>query len=337
MSVGLLSLFDDIAAIAKVAAASLDDVASQAAKAGLKAAGVVIDDTAVTPRYVIGFAARREIPIVLKIAKGSLRNKLLFLMPAALALSNFFPGLVTPLLMLGGAYLCYEGVEKLFEVVWPHRAHVHEARLGTVALNAKTLEDEKVAGAIKTDFILSAEIMAIALAAIPGGNFATQAAVLILVAVGITAGVYGAVALIVKADDVGVMLARNKSASPLGAVSRTLGRMLVLGMPVFLAFLSAVGTAAMIWVGGGIIVHGLDEYGLSSISAAIHAASEAAAHVLPWLSGTVEWAGFAAGSGIVGVLIGAALIPVGGFLVAPSWRLLKRMLRPASERGPKAP
>src|SRR6187401_366655 len=158
-----------------MAAASLDDVVSQAAKAGVKAAGVVIDDTAVTPRYVLGFAAERELPIVGKIAAGSLRNKLLILLPAALALSYFLPSTITPLLMIGGAYLCYEGAEKILELVMPHHAHEHEAQLGTVALSAKTMEDEKVASAIKTDFILSAEIMAITLAAVPAGSFVTQA------------------------------------------------------------------------------------------------------------------------------------------------------------------
>ena len=169
MSIGLIALLDEVAAIAKVAAASLDDVASQAAKAGAKAAGVVIDDAAVTPRYVVGFAAERELPIVGKIAAGSLRNKLLILLPAALVLSYFLPWTITPLLMLGGAYLCYEGVEKIFETIAPYRAHEHEAQLDTVALNPQTLEDEKVASAIKTDFILSAEIMAITLAASAGG------------------------------------------------------------------------------------------------------------------------------------------------------------------------
>ena len=210
MSVGLIALLDDIAAIAKVAAASLDDVASQAAKAGAKAAGVVIDDAAVTPGYVIGFAAKRELPIVGRIAAGSLRNKLLILLPVALALSYFLPWTITPLLMIGGAYLCYEGVEKVLEAVMPHRAHQHEAQLGTVALNTKTVEDEKVASAIKTDFILSAEIMAIALAALPAGSFVTQALVLALVGIGITVAVYGVVALIVKADDFGVALAKQR-------------------------------------------------------------------------------------------------------------------------------
>ena len=330
MSIGLMALLDDVAAIAKVAAASLDDVASQAAKAGVKAAGVVIDDTAVTPGYVIGFAAKRELPIVGKIAAGSLRNKLLILLPVALALSTFLPWTITPLLMLGGGYLCYEGVEKVLEAVMPHHAHAHEAQLGTVALNAKTLEDEKVASAIKTDFILSAEIMAITLAALPAGSFVTQALVLALVGIGITVAVYGVVALIVKADDVGVALARNERASVIAGTGRALGRALVRGMPVFLTFLSVVGTAAMIWVGGGIVLHGLEVYGPPSIGATVHAATEAAAHALPAAAGVLEWIVEAAISGVLGLLVGAATIPIVGFVLAPAWKRLKRLLHRAA-------
>ena len=326
MSVGLIALLDDIAAIAKVAAASLDDVVSQAAKAGAKAAGVVIDDTAVTPGYVIGFAAKRELPIVGKIAAGSLRNKLLILLPVALALSYFLPSAITPLLMFGGAYLCYEGVEKLFEAILPHHAHQHEAELGTVALQAQTLEDEKVASAIKTDFILSAEIMAITLAALPTGSILMQATVLAVVGIGITVAVYGVVALIVKADDAGLALARNDGASAIGSVGRGLGRGLVRGMPVFLTLLSAVGTAAMIWVGGGIILHGVEIYGPPSIGHAVHAATDAAAHALPSVAGALKWIAEAAISGVIGLVVGAASIPIIGFAVAPAWKRLKRFL-----------
>jgi predicted DNA repair protein MutK len=329
VSVGLIALLDDVAAIAKVAAAQLDDVAAQAAKAGTKAAGVVIDDAAVTPRYTMGFAAVREIPIVRKIAIGSLRNKLLILLPLALALSYFLPAAITPLLMIGGAYLCYEGTEKVFEAIVPHQAHAHEAALGSVAIDPRTLEDEKVAGAIKTDFILSAEIMAIALSVLPAGNVWTQAIVLALVAVGITAAVYGAVALIVKADDFGVALAANRSDSVVGAISRGVGRGLVYGMPGFLKLLSIVGTAAMIWVGGGIIVHGLETYGATSIGHAIHHAAEAAAHAMPFARAAIEWIVSAAGAGIVGLIVGAVLIPVIGYVIAPAWKAVKGLIRPA--------
>ena len=326
MSIGLIALLDDVAAIAKVAAASLDDVASQAAKAGMKAAGVVIDDTAVTPGYVIGFAAKRELPIVGKIAMGSFRNKLLILLPVALALSYFLPSAITPLLMFGGAYLCYEGVEKVLEAIMPHQAHQHEAQLGTVALNAQTLEDEKVASAIKTDFILSAEIMAITLAAIPVGSIWMQAMVLALVGIGITVAVYGVVALIVKTDDVGLALANNGGASAVSGLGRALGRGLVRAMPVLLAILSVVGTAAMIWVGGGIVLHGLEIYGPPAIGLAVHAAVEAAAHTLPSVAGGIEWLVAAAISGVIGLVVGAASIPIVGFAVAPAWKWLKRFL-----------
>jgi predicted DNA repair protein MutK len=326
MSVGLIALLDDVAAIAKVSAAYLDDVAGQAAKAGAKAAGVVIDDTAVTPGYVIGFAAKRELPMVGKIAAGSLRNKLLILLPVALALSYFLPWTITPLLMIGGAYLCYEGVEKVLEAVMPHQAHQHEAQLGTVALNPQTLEDEKVASAIKTDFILSAEIMAITLAGLPTGSFAMQAIVLAVVAIGITVAVYGVVALIVKADDLGVALAGNDRASVLAGVGRAFGRGLVRGMPVFLTILSVIGTAAMIWVGGGIVLHGIEVYGPPAIGSAVHAAAEAAAHALPTIAGLLEWIVEAAISGVLGLLVGAATIPIVGFAIAPAWKGLKRIL-----------
>ena len=326
MSVGLIALLDDIAAIAKVAAASLDDVVAQSAKAGIKAAGVVVDDTAVTPRYVLGFAAERELPIVGKIAAGSLRNKLLLLLPATLVLSYFLPWMITPLLMFGGAYLCYEGTEKVLEAIIPDQAHAHEAQLGTVALNPHTLEDEKVASAIKTDFILSAEIMVITLAAVADGSILMQALVLALVGVGITVAVYGVVALIVKADDVGVALAKNSGGSTADSISRAFGRALVLGMPGFLTFLSAVGTAAMIWVGGGIIVHGLGVYGVYSVGDTINSAAEAAAHVLPSAAGPLRWTVMAFLSGIVGLLIGVVLIPIVGFVLAPAWKLLKEIL-----------
>jgi predicted DNA repair protein MutK len=326
VSIGLLALLDDVAAIAKVAAASLDDVAGQAAKAGVKAAGVVIDDTAVTPRYVVGFSSRRELPIVAKIARGSLRNKLLVLLPAALILSYFLPWAITPLLMFGGAYLCYEGVEKVFEALVPHHAHAHEAELGSVALDPQSLEDEKVAGAIKTDFILSAEIMAITLAAVPYSTIWTQAAVLALVGIGITVAVYGVVALIVKADDAGVALAGNTKATAMGATSRALGRALVFGMPGFLTFLGITGTAAMIWIGGGIIVHGLDHYGLAAIGDAIHAAGHMVALALPAVGAVLEWIVTAALSGVLGLVIGAVSIPLAGYVIAPVWKRMKALL-----------
>ena len=332
MSIGLLGLLDDVAAIAKVAAASLDDVAAQATKAGAKAAAVVIDDAAVTPRYVFGFAAERELPIVGRIAVGSLRNKLLILLPAILAISYFLPAMLTPLLMLGGVYLCYEGTEKVLEAIAPHKAHDHEARVGTIAVNARTLEDEKVASAVKTDFILSAEIMAITLAAVPDASFWMRALVLGVVGIVITIAVYGVVALIVKADDMGVALARNDGGSVTGAMSRMLGRALVLGMPGFLTFLGAVGTAAMIWVGGSIIVHGLEAYDFYTIAHGIGSVAEAAAHALPSVGGSLKWAVETVLSGVVGLFVGAISIPAVGYTVAPVWRLSRTVWYKQHER-----
>ncbi|MCB4822022.1 DUF808 domain-containing protein [Roseicella aerolata] len=320
MATGLIALLDDVAALAKVAAASLDDVAAQAGRAGVKAAGVVVDDAAVTPRYVVGFAAARELPIIWRIALGSLKNKLLFLLPAALLLSLLAPWAITPLLMLGGAFLCYEGAEKLYEALWPHAAHEHEAKTGAAPEDPVAFEEARISSAIKTDFILSAEIMALTLATVPEASLWMQAAVLALVGLGITIAVYAAVALIVKADDAGVALvARART----GAV-RGLGRLLVVGMPVFLKLLGMVGTVAMLWVGGGILLHGLEEYGITGPAHLLHDAAEAAGHAVPTLGGVVAWLVTAAGSAVVGLVVGAALIPVVEHVVAP----LARRLRP---------
>jgi uncharacterized protein len=305
VSVGLIALLDDVAGLAKVAAASLDDVAAHASRAGAKAAGVVIDDAAVTPRYVVGLAAERELPIIGRIALGSLRNKLLYLLPGALVLGLFAPWAITPLLMLGGAYLCYEGAEKVHEALWPHTTEGHGAVVGA-GLDARQAEERKVADAIKTDLILSAEIMAITLASVAEAPFWTQAVVLAGVGTGITAAVYGVVALIVKADDAGVALAGSGSPT-----ARALGRGLVLGMPPLLKVLGVAGTAAMLWVGGGIIVHGLEGYGLSAVGHAIHVAAGAVGHALPAaVGGGAEWVVTAAGSGLFGLTLGATLTPL---------------------------
>ena len=277
MPSGLAALFDDVAAIAKLAAASIDDVGAAAGRAGVKAAGVVVDDTAVTPRYVTGFSPERELPIIARIAKGSLRNKLLIILPVALALSALLPWAITPLLMLGGAYLCYEGTEKVWEAV---AGGHHSLAEDAAELNSADHEQKMVAGAVRTDFILSAEIMAIALAEVAGEPFAARAGILALVAVAITIGVYGAVGLIVKMDDVGLHLAQRGDAG-----SKALGRGLVHAMPRLMSLLSVVGIAAMIWVGGGIIVHGLEEFGISGIAHLIHDVAEAAGHAVPGLAG----------------------------------------------------
>lgn len=309
---GLLALLDDVAGIAKVAAASVDDVAAQAAKAGAKAAGAVIDDAAVTPKYVQGFEASRELPVIWKIAKGSFRNKLLFLLPAALLLSSFAPWLIAPLLMLGGAYLCFEGAEKIYHALVPHdESHVFKE---DIPGDPAHLEEQKAAGAIKTDFILSAEIMTIALAAIPPSNIWMEAATLATVGIGITIAVYGAVALIVKADDFGLFVAKHGNL----AMTRAFGRGLVRAMPGFMKFLTIVGTAAMLWVGGSIIIHGMEELGFGWLGHHIHDWAYAIGHAVPeqWTS-IVEWFAKATMDGVFGLALGMALIPVAKYVISP--------------------
>ena len=302
MPSGLAALLDDVAAIAKLAAASIDDVGAAAGRAGAKAAGVVIDDTAVTPRYVTGFTPDRELPIIARIAKGSLRNKLLILLPAALALSALLPWAITPLLMLGAAYLCFEGFEK----VWEELAEPEPSLAEDCAdLGSADHEREMVSGAVRTDFILSAEIMAIALAEVASEPFWTRTMILALVAVAITIGVYGLVGLIVKMDDIGLHMAERRNRG-----TRAIGRGLVQAMPKVMAALSTIGIAAMIWVGGGIIVHGLEVFGLVAPAHLIHEAGEAAAHALPALGGAVEWTIGAIGSGLVGLAVGAVIVAV---------------------------
>jgi predicted DNA repair protein MutK len=340
---GLFALLDDVAGIAKIAASSVDDVVAQAGKAGAKAAGVVIDDAAVTPRYAVGFAAARELPIIWRIAMGSLRNKLLILLPGALVLALIAPWAITPLLMAGGVFLCFEGAEKLLELALPHGAH-GDGKAGETTGDPAALEQQKIAGAVKTDFILSAEIMAITLAGVADQSFWMKASVLAIVGIGITVVVYGVVALIVKADDAGMALAANQrpAASLLGlrrletgeagALDRALswltqpfGRGLVVAMPHFLNLLGVVGTAAMLWVGGGIIIHGLEEYGLSGLGHGVHDLAVAAGRLLPAaLASAGEWLAGAGLAAVFGVIVGGLTIVAMHWLVGPVVKLFRK-------------
>jgi uncharacterized protein len=291
MPSGLAALLDDIATIAKVAAASVDDVALAAGKASTKAAGVVIDDTAVTPQYVTGFTPDRELPIIWRIAKGSIKNKLIFIMPAALLLSAFLPWAITPILMIGGAYLCFEGAEKVLEKFADATDGEDESLAEEVAeLSSAEHEEKMVAGAVRTDLILSAEIMAIALNDIAVGmpSIWGQAAALFAVAIGITVVVYGVVGLIVKMDDIGLHMAQRENGG-----SQAIGRALVRGMPKLLSVLSTVGTAAMLWVGGQIIIHGFG----------IHPAEFVGLH-----EGALAWIVDAALCGVFGLALGAVIV-----------------------------
>ena len=294
MSAGLAALLDDVAALARAAAASVDDVAAGAGRASTKAAGVIVDDAAVTPRYVQGFEPERELPMIRRIAVGSLRNKLLLILPAALALSELLPWLLTPLLMIGGTYLCYEGAEKLWEAVGGGH-HAHEA----AADDEPADEDALVKSAIRTDFILSAEIMVISLDEVADEPLLSRTIILIAVAFAITALVYGAVALIVKMDDAGLRLARSGE----GAAA-TFGRGLVRAMPIVMSILSTVGIAAMLWVGGHILLVGLDELGAGFLYDFVHHLEEdAGGGVIGWLINTTA-------SAILGVAVGAIVVAV---------------------------
>ena len=286
MSAGLFGLFDDVAAIARAAAASVDDVSAAAAKTSVKAAGVVIDDTAVTPQYLDGISPERELPIVRRIAVGSLRNKLLLILPVLLILSEFAHFALAPILFLGGAFLAFEGAEKVLE--WIHGAEGAPDQGGQS-------EEALVRGAIRTDLVLSAEIMMISSASLDAATFWSRAAVLIVVAVLITVAVYGVVALIVKMDDVGLHLLDRERPS-----ARTIGRGLVAGMPRLLAFLSVVGVLAMLWVGGHILLAQLAEMGWHGPE---HTVMSWGHHV----GGVGGWTVETLSAGIVGLLVGLAL------------------------------
>lgn len=305
---GLLALLDDVAAIAKLAASQLDDIAAQAVKASSKSAGVVIDDAAVTPKYVTGLPAARELPIVAKIARGSIFNKLIILLPALLIMQAVAPWLITPLLIAGGSYLCFEGAEKIWHAL---SNHDEPGPQRAEKLSAAHLETQRVKGAIKTDFILSAEIMTIALASIETDSLWMRALALALVAIIITALVYGAVALLVKLDDIGLKLSQVGRFS----ATRAFGRSLVSAMPTVLLVISVVGTAAMLWVGGSIIVHGAHDLGwhwpYETIKAIAYSVSGGGA------SEAIRWVVNAFLDGVVGIVIGTILMPVVQAILVP--------------------
>lgn len=309
MASGLFALLDDVATIAKVAAASVDDIGAAATKASVKAAGVVVDDAAVTPRYVTGFEPKRELPIIWRIAKGSFFNKLVLILPVLLLLSEFAQWAITPILMVGGAYLCFEGAEKLW-----HAFHKSDETLDDQAAEVADTahEEQMVSGAIRTDLILSAEIMVIALNEVMDETIWMRAMTLAVVGIGITIAVYGVVGLIVKMDDIGLAMAKNSRTS----VAKSVGRGLVSAMPKLLSALAVIGTAAMLWVGGQIFLHGLHEYGMGGMGDALYDFAKNIGNMLP-ASGVWEWIVNAAGAGIFGVALGSAvmlllkILPVG--------------------------
>ena len=302
MAGGLVALLDDVAVLARATAASMDDIGIAAGRASVKAAGVVVDDAAVTPQYVHGLAAQRELPIIRRIAVGSLRNKLLIILPAILLLSQFLPWLLTPILMLGGTYLCYEGAHKVWAKV-SGGGHGDEHASEEVA--ALPDEDTIVKGAVRTDFILSAEIMVISLNEVATESFVNRAVILVIVALAITVLVYGFVGLLVKMDDVGLNLAQRS-----GAGVAKLGRGLVLGMPKVLTFLTVVGTAAMIWVGGHILLVGTHDLGFDLLYDVVHHAEEAVHDATGAVGAVAGWLVNTVASAVLGLAVGALVVLV---------------------------
>ncbi|TNM60211.1 DUF808 domain-containing protein [Streptomyces sp. NP160] len=310
MSGGLFALLDDVAALVRMSAASIDDVAAATGRASAKAAGVVVDDAAVTPRYVQGIEPKRELSIIWRITKGSLRNKLLIILPVALLLSAFLPWLLTPILMLGGLYLSYEGAEKIWEKVQHRRGsgHGHAAPAEDDAAGTQDpAEREKgiVSSAVRTDLILSAEIMVIALNEVEAEPLWERAVILAVVAVFITAVVYGAVGLIVKMDDIGLALSQRRSSGV-----AAFGRGLVKAMPVVLSTLSTVGVVAMLWVGGHILLVGTDELGWHGPYGLVHHVEEAVHEATGALGGVLGWLTNTAFSALVGAVVGAVVVAV---------------------------
>ena len=302
MSGGLMALLDDVAALARVTAASVDDIGAAAGRASMKAAGVVVDDTAVTPQYVQDVSPARELPIIWRITKGSLRNKLIFILPVILLLSQFAPWLLTPILMIGGSYLCFEGAEKIWSKISGHGAKTKTP----VVEKGKDAEDTMVGGAVRTDLILSAEIMVISLNEVAGEPLLSRAAILVVVAIGITVLVYGVVALIIRMDDFGLHLAGRSSPT-----TQKIGHGLVKGMPGLLTVISVVGTAAMIWVGGHIVLVGLDDLGWHAPYAAVHHVEVLVHDAVPGgLGAALAWLTNTFFSAVLGLAWGAILVLV---------------------------
>ncbi len=296
MPSGLVALLDDVSIIARTAAASVDDIAAAAGKAGSKTAGVIIDDAAVTPSYVTGLSPARELPIIWNIAKGSFKNKLLFLLPGALLLSEFLPSAIVFVLMLGGGFLAYEGAEKVMEKLGGEK---HGKTVEDVIEDPVAFEKQRVSGAIRTDLILSAEIMAITLAEVATESLMTRAGVLAVVGIVVTVVVYGAVALIVKMDDVGLALTKRTNET-----KQAIGRFLLRAMPWLLKGLSFVGTIAMLWVGGGILLHGTHELGWHTLYDATHGIEYAVKSTTGALGGILGWLTYAAASAFIALIVG---------------------------------
>ncbi|MDU0969273.1 MAG: DUF808 domain-containing protein [Actinomycetaceae bacterium] len=312
---GLVALLDDIATLAKMAAASTDDVAAATGKASAKAVSVVVDDTAVTPQYLEGITPKRELPIIKRITVGSLRNKIIIILPIALVLSQFAPFLIPPLLLIGGIYLAYEGMEKVWEKVLGTGGDEPQAAQGEDA------EDAIVNSAVRTDLILSTEIMIMALNEVKSEGLVARTITLIIVALVITFFVYGIVAIFVKMDDIGAHLAKGDSAG-----MRALGRGIVRAMPTVLSGVGIIGTFAMIWVGGHLALSSGATLGWEAPEHLVHTLVAPAEHVAG-VGGFLGWCVDTACSALVGALVGSLVVGI----VAGIRRAIKH--DPAPARG----
>lgn len=311
MSYGILAFLDDIAALTKMASASLDDIAAQSLKASTKSLGIVIDDAAVTPKYVTSVSPKRELPAIFRIAKWSLFNKVVVITPAAILLSAYAPWAITPLLMLGGLYLAFEGAEKFLEMTGVISHHgPSETR---DPRSPDVIENETVKSAIRTDFILSSEIMVLTLSEVAELEILTRIGVMLAIAVTFTIGVYGVVAVIVRADDLGLALARRNADRLLGR----LGRGIVFAVPPFLKALTILGTLAMLWVGGSLLIHGLAHYGVDAPEHWIAQMGETIAHSASIAGGALSWLVTTVLSGIVALAVGGAIVGLFGLV---KWR-----------------
>lgn len=303
MATGLVALLDDIAAIAKVAAASADDIVAGASKASAKTVGVIIDDAAVTPQYVDGLKPNRELPIIWRIAKGSLRNKIVFILPAIILLSMFLPQALPVLLILGGTYLTFEGAEKILsKVLGKEKETAPSVEQGT------NTEDQVVSNATRTDFILSAEIMVISLNEVTDWPVWQQAVILVIVAIFITALVYGAVAIIVKADDFGLKLIQDGSPRKV-----KWGNRIINAMPKVMTALTVVGTFAMLWVGGHLILQSAFDLGFTWPMDTLHNLT-APIYELSGIGGFLGWLVDTLISTVFGLIWGVIVATIVNFL-----------------------
>lgn len=291
MSGGLFALLDDIAVLAKMTAATVDDVAAGAMKASAKSAGLIVDDAAVTPKYLTGMSPKRELPVIWKIAKGSFRNKLLIVLPVILLLSWLAPFLLPYILILGGLYLSFEGAEKVYE--WVTKKHHETAQ--------EKDENKVVSSTIRTDLVLSFEIMLISLTAVDTDNWIVKTGILVAVALLMTVLVYGAVAVLIKIDDVGVWLAKPDKHKSL----RVTGVKLVKSMPAVFRVITVIGTLAMLWVGGHILIVSLNDTGVNVFYELLHEMTS----LVERAGGFIVWLVDAGISGVFGLIVGLVLIP----------------------------